>query len=71
MPAAAISFYDQNRKDLGLKFIGPFPRGSEWHRVSKSISVPPTAREAILRLGLFGATGRLSVDDIQVQPTAR
>jgi hypothetical protein len=39
--------------------------------VSDIIPVPPGAREAILRLGLNGATGTLSVDDVKLAPVKR
>jgi protein-L-isoaspartate(D-aspartate) O-methyltransferase len=70
-PMPGISFYDQNRKDLGFQFVGPFLGSSDWQRVTKTIRVPPTAREAILRIGLFGATGEFSVDDVRIQPAPR
>ena len=70
-PMPGISFYDQNRKDLGFQGVGPFLGSSDWQRVTKTIRVPPTAREAILRIGLFGATGQFSVDDVKAQPSPR
>jgi hypothetical protein len=32
----------------------------------EKVAVPPQAREAILNIGLRGATGELSLDDVQV-----
>jgi protein-L-isoaspartate(D-aspartate) O-methyltransferase len=71
LPMAGISFYDENRRDVGLAVMGPFLGTTDWHKVSRSVRVPPQAREGILRLGLFGATGEVSFDDVQIEPTAR
>lgn len=70
-PMVAVTFYDENRKDLGLFFIGPFRNSSDWRLVSRRIRVPPRAREAILRIGLFGATGEISFDDVRLTPHPR
>lgn len=35
--------------------------------VSKIPHVPPKAREAVLRIGLNGATGTLSIDDVRLK----
>ncbi len=71
LPMAGISFYDESRKDVGLATVGPFLGTADWHRVTRSIRVPPQAREGILRLGLFGATGEISFDDVRMKSIAR
>ena len=68
---AAISFYDEQRRELGHAWVGPFQGTRDWHRLTKKLDVPRTATEAILRLGLFGATGRLAFDDVRIESTAR
>jgi protein-L-isoaspartate(D-aspartate) O-methyltransferase len=65
LPMAAVSFYDENRKDLGAWVIGPFQGSSEWEKAAKTIQVPQQAREGIVRIGLFGATGEAAFDNIQ------
>jgi protein-L-isoaspartate(D-aspartate) O-methyltransferase len=67
LPMAAISFYDPNRKEVGFSVIGPFLGSASWRRYAKAIRVPIQAREGILRLGLFGATGQISFDDVQMR----
>ncbi|MFP6649815.1 MAG: protein-L-isoaspartate(D-aspartate) O-methyltransferase, partial [Pirellulaceae bacterium] len=67
----AISFYDEQRRDLGNAWIGPFRGTTDWLRLGKTVRVPFEAREAILRIGLFGSTGRLEVDDIRLTPQRR
>ncbi len=68
IPRLAITFYDSNRKDVGTRWIGPFRGSRDWHQVNERFPVPPTAREAIVRLGLFGAIGDLYYDDVQLIP---
>ncbi len=67
MPAVAISFYDSLRQDLGTFSIGPFRGTRSWRASSRLIRVPPQTKEAILRIGLFGATGTADFDDVQLE----
>ena len=46
---------------------GPLRGSSDWKTEAKKIDVPVRAREAIMRIGLFGATGELSLDDVQMK----
>jgi len=66
-PVVAVTLYDENRRELGHFMVGPFHGTSDWVRKSKVIAVPKSAREGILRVGLFGATGTLSVDDVALR----
>jgi protein-L-isoaspartate(D-aspartate) O-methyltransferase len=66
-PQLAVTLYDENRKDLGNFLAGPFHGTSDWSRITKVIDVPKNAREGILRLGLFGAKGSISFDDVQMK----
>ncbi len=66
-PMLAISFYDSSRRDLGMTAIGPFRGTRDWHTNGRVLHVPPTAKEAIVRIGLFGATGRADFDDVHVE----
>ena len=70
-PCLAITFYDANRKDVGMFWLGPYRGDSAWKSESKTFRVPLKAREGILRIGLFGATGRLSFDDVKLTPSPR
>ena len=67
LPMVALSLYDENRRELGRWWIGPWRGTSDWRQVSKRIRIPSTAREGILRIGLFGATGEISLDDVQMR----
>jgi len=70
-PALLLQFYDAERRPMNVERIGPFEGSFEWKKFSKAIHVPPRAREAIVRVGLNGATGQLSVDDIRLSSQPR
>lgn len=67
LPALAISLYDEQRRDLGIYVIGPFVGTKGWSRHSRLIQIPPQTREAIVRIGLFGATGVADFDAIKIE----
>ena len=68
LPMIVISFYDAQRAPLSQQWLGPWPDDTEWRFVQKSIRVPTRANEAILRVGMFGATGDFWVDDVRLAP---
>ena len=63
----AIQFLAEDRSDLTTAYIGPFQGTRAWKNYDREISVPIGAREAILRIGLFGATGSASFDNVMVR----
>ncbi len=67
VPVLAITFYDDNRVQAGYVWVGPWRDSFEWQKVSDTLRVPSKAREAIVRIGMFGATGEISFDDIQIK----
>lgn len=71
IPAAVVTFYDEDRKEVGTSFLGVFLGSGPWQKLTKEIRVPPQSRQAILRLGLFGSTGEVSFDDARIEPAAR
>jgi protein-L-isoaspartate(D-aspartate) O-methyltransferase len=62
-----VVYFDENRADAGQALMGPWRGTFPWEKQSARIEVPARAREAIIRVGLFGATGRLWLDDVQVE----
>jgi protein-L-isoaspartate(D-aspartate) O-methyltransferase len=62
----AFTLYDENRRALGTQVIGPFRGTSQWHEEKKAFNIPADAREGILRIGLFGATGSAAFDKIEL-----
>ncbi len=71
LPMVAVTFYDDRRADLGTWWLGPWQGDEPWHRNSKTVRVPARAREAILRIDLFGATGEACFDDVRIRPVTR
>ncbi len=67
VPLVDIDFYDQRRAVIGQGFVGPWRGTFEWQRERVVIPVPLLAREAIVRIGLFGATGEMALDDIRLE----
>ena len=70
-PAFYIHFYDKIRRSLGDYSVGPWLRNQDWERTGRRIPVPLAAREAIVRIGLNGATGKMSVDDLRISIVPR
>lgn len=68
-PAVVVAFYDANRQPVGFAMLGPFQGTQDWHEETQEIQVPSIAREAIIRVGLFGGTGTMYVDDLRVEAT--
>jgi protein-L-isoaspartate(D-aspartate) O-methyltransferase len=67
MAAIVITFYDRNRKELGHLWLGTFHGTADWHQKTRVVRVPPAAREGLLRIGLFGAVGEISFDQVQLK----
>ena len=67
LPAVVISFYDDRRAVIETVSLGPWDGTFGWKEVTEKFRVPLATREAIVRLGLGGATGRLDVDDLQLR----
>jgi len=70
-PALYVYYYDSTRRPIGASRIGPWLGDSEWKTAAANLTVPPQSREAIVRIGLHGATGTLCVDDIQLSAQPR
>ena len=65
-PSITIHFYDSVRRPLNEGIVGPFTRKQDWERIGRKIEVPLTAREAVIRVGLNGAIGKMSVDHVKL-----
>jgi protein-L-isoaspartate(D-aspartate) O-methyltransferase len=66
-PLIAVRFFDEKRSRSTETRIGPWGGTFEWKPVSGTLPVPTWAREAILQVGLRGATGRLEADELAVK----
>lgn len=62
-----VSFFDDDRVPVGQQVVGPWQGSFDWQRKRAMLKVPPTARVAIVAVGLLGATGELSCDNITVR----
>jgi protein-L-isoaspartate(D-aspartate) O-methyltransferase len=67
LPAVTIRFYDDQRSLLGTHWLGSFRGTRAWRLESQMFRVPAECREAIVSIGLFGATGEASFDDIRLE----
>ena len=70
-PTLTVVFFDSDRRPVGERSLPPWTRGAGWKRSQLTLTVPPRAREAILRIGLNGASGRVDVDDILISGRSR
>jgi protein-L-isoaspartate(D-aspartate) O-methyltransferase len=66
LPGLALHFYDGDSQPVGNSTMGPWLRSFRWKHVTADIPVPVQAQVAILRVGLNGGTGKLSVDDLKL-----
>ena len=67
LPVATVTFYDSDRKELGSKYFGPWQGTMTWKNYRTQFKVPVGSREAIVRIGLFGATGKASFDRVVIR----
>jgi len=68
-PMISISLYDDSRSEVAVFWLGPFGGIQGWQAKEMVFDVPELSREAILRIGLFGATGTADFDGIQLSKT--
>lgn len=66
IPAVVIRFFNETRSRSSLVAFGEWSGSFEWRTQKTIMPVPHWAREAIMQVGMMGATGRLEVDDITV-----
>jgi protein-L-isoaspartate(D-aspartate) O-methyltransferase len=65
-PGVVFIFYDENRGPLEEYAFGPWRGSFDWQKETRRVEVPVKAREAIIRIGLLGATGELSIDGLDM-----
>lgn len=63
----SVNYFDENRAPVGQQTVGPWTGSFDWQRRSAHLKVPPNARIGIVALGLLGATGELSCDQVVVR----
>lgn len=71
-PSLVLHFFDPQRLPVGRAVIGPWLSDTEdWTTAADRIPIPSRTREAILQIGLNGATGTLDIDDVRMTPHPR
>lgn len=65
-PGIFVEFYGPNRAPIGQQWIGPLLGTSDWRKTARRIRVPSRARLGVIAVGLFGATGRIAFDAVQI-----
>jgi protein-L-isoaspartate(D-aspartate) O-methyltransferase len=69
-PGMTVTYFDENRAIIGRVYVGhawPWRGTFAWQQLSERIAVPVATREAICHIGLFGATGEVSFDNVQIK----
>ncbi len=68
-PSMLIDFIGGELRQLSRGTLGPWTHTvhNQWTRVVKQIAVPPGTRDAIMSVGLMGATGILDIDGLTVE----
>jgi protein-L-isoaspartate(D-aspartate) O-methyltransferase len=70
-PGLFVRFFNEERSRSLQGQVGPWTGNGPWRRVEGTVAVPAWAREAIVQIGLHGATGRVDVDDVRVSGIPR
>ncbi len=64
----AVEFWNEKNEPIGQpRYIGPFKGTRTWRNYDREIRVPEDAKAAILRIGMFGATGTASFDNLMIR----
>jgi protein-L-isoaspartate(D-aspartate) O-methyltransferase len=66
-PGVIVNFYDERRAVIDMVELGPWKGTFAWRAEQQTFRVPLAAREAIVRIGLNGATGQLDLDDLELR----
>src|SRR4051812_34562667 len=68
-PGLVIDFLGEQLRTASRGALGPWPKLNDvgrWTRVAKRIAVPPNTLDAIISIGLLGATGVMDVDGLTI-----
>ncbi len=64
--AIIVNFYDEKRALIDAPVFSSWRGTFDWQSETRSLNVPLRAREAIMYIGLLGATGEVSFDEIKL-----
>lgn len=68
LPKISLRMLDENREVLGYYWLGNFSGTHPWQTQAREFKLHPRCREAIIQIGLFGATGTARFDGIEIRP---
>lgn len=71
LPQISLTYYDDNWAIIGRNFAGPYRGTFGWQHVSQKLPVPARASKCIMHIGLLGAVGEFSVDDVSIRAIPR
>ena len=63
--------FDDSRHFVGEEVAAHLVGSSPWQSITATVTVPTGARQAVVRIGLNGATGALWIDDVKVTAERR
>ncbi|MCA9263266.1 MAG: protein-L-isoaspartate(D-aspartate) O-methyltransferase, partial [Planctomycetales bacterium] len=66
LPHVELSFFDERQRPVGTRSIGPWYGTANWVSHEHVVRVPGKAKLCVIMVGLFGATGQMSIDQITV-----
>lgn len=68
-PGIQINFLGDGLKTVGRRTLGPWTRslGKGWVHLAKRVSVPPGTQDALMTVGMMGATGTLEIDGLTIE----
>lgn len=64
--SVVVAFYNGKRELIGASSVVDWRGTFDWRSFDQLMKVPAATREAIVRVGLCGATGRLSLDGLRL-----
>jgi len=66
-----VFFYDEDRQLVNDVHAAHWRGTTLWRNLYATVAVPKTVREAVVCIGLTGATGHLYVDDVKMEAARR
>lgn len=70
-PQVALHVFDADQAEIAHQSLGALDGTASWHLLQARLTLPESARHAVVRLGLFGGTGRADFDAVRVSPIPR
>ena len=70
-PMVLLRMLDENREPVGEYWLGFYTGTNKWRVDQQTVRVPPNSREALVQIGLFGATGKIRFDGITIEARRR